>query len=169
MRSEKPPESAGRSTSYPVQSTDSLFTDQARVLKDNAGLFTLYNKIDPEHSRATSAGRPRFHLSVEARCYLIWIRSTRELSPAVSRPQISLGHPLSAIFPGRGLQAHAMRTVSMQHETASKLRMQWRPIAFIALLLVLWESGVRRQASHLLPGPWGVVGGIIDLVRHGLL
>jgi len=57
----------------------------------------------------------------------------------------------------------------MRNETATRLRMQWRPLAFIALLLVLWEIGVRRQASHLLPGPWGVVDGIVDLVRHGLL
>jgi len=57
----------------------------------------------------------------------------------------------------------------MRDETASRLRMQWRPVAFIALLLALWEIGIRRQPSHLLPGPWGVVGGIVDLVRHGLL
>ena len=57
----------------------------------------------------------------------------------------------------------------MRDETASKLRMQWRPLAFIVLLLALWEIGIRREPSHLLPGPWGVVGGIVDLVRHGLL
>jgi NitT/TauT family transport system permease protein len=45
----------------------------------------------------------------------------------------------------------------------------WRPLAFIALLMLLWAIGIRRQASHLLPGPWAVVGGIVDLVRHGLL
>lgn len=51
----------------------------------------------------------------------------------------------------------------------TKLRVVWRPFAFIALLLVLWEIGIRKEPSHLLPGPWGVVGGIVDLVRHGLL
>jgi NitT/TauT family transport system permease protein len=49
------------------------------------------------------------------------------------------------------------------------LRVAWRPLAFMALLLVLWEIGIRWQSSHLLPGPWGVVAGIADLVRHGLL
>jgi NitT/TauT family transport system permease protein len=44
-----------------------------------------------------------------------------------------------------------------------------RPIAFIAVLLVLWQIAVNRAAVHLLPGPWGVVGGIADLARHGLL
>jgi len=45
----------------------------------------------------------------------------------------------------------------------------WRPFAFTALLLLFWEAGVRYQPSHLLPGPLGVAGGIVDLVRHGLL
>ena len=59
----------------------------------------------------------------------------------------------------------------MQDETTAKtrLRIRLRPVAFIAVLLVLWEIGIRRQPNHLLPGPWGVIGGIADLVRHGLL
>lgn len=56
-----------------------------------------------------------------------------------------------------------------ENAAASKLRLLWRPAAFIALLLLLWQIGIRYQPSHLLPGPWGVVGGIADLVRHGLL
>jgi NitT/TauT family transport system permease protein len=48
-------------------------------------------------------------------------------------------------------------------------RVQLRPIAFIAVLLLLWALAIRRQPGHLLPGPWGVVGGVADLVRHGLL
>jgi len=36
-------------------------------------------------------------------------------------------------------------------------------------LLILWEIAARRQSTHLLPGPWETVGGIADLVRHGLL
>lgn len=49
------------------------------------------------------------------------------------------------------------------------LLVRLRPIAFIAILLVAWQLAVSRQPAHLLPGPWGVVGGIRDLLRHGLL
>ena len=49
-------------------------------------------------------------------------------------------------------------------------RVGWvRPIAFAALLLVLWQIAAARSATHLLPGPWETLGGIGDLVRHGLL
>jgi NitT/TauT family transport system permease protein len=44
-----------------------------------------------------------------------------------------------------------------------------RPVAFIAVLLVIWQMAVGRHPVHLLPGPWGVIGGIADLLRHGLL
>ena len=44
-----------------------------------------------------------------------------------------------------------------------------RPIAFVAMLLVLWQFAVSRSSTHLLPGPWETVGGVADLVRHGLL
>jgi NitT/TauT family transport system permease protein len=44
-----------------------------------------------------------------------------------------------------------------------------RPLAFIAVLLVAWSIGVRHEPAHLLPGPWGVAGGIGDLLHHGLL
>jgi NitT/TauT family transport system permease protein len=56
-----------------------------------------------------------------------------------------------------------------EHAGNRNIRLLWRPAAFIALLLVLWEIGIRHQSTQLLPGPWGVVGGIADLVRHGLL
>jgi NitT/TauT family transport system permease protein len=49
------------------------------------------------------------------------------------------------------------------------LLVRLRPIAFIAVLLVLWQIAVNRATVHLLPGPWDVVGGIADLLRHGLL
>lgn len=48
------------------------------------------------------------------------------------------------------------------------LLVRLRPIAFIAALLVIWQVAVVRHPS-LLPGPWGVVGGLADLARHGLL
>lgn len=44
-----------------------------------------------------------------------------------------------------------------------------RPIVFIALLLLIWQIAVSRQSAPLLPGPLGVVAGIADLMRHGLL
>jgi NitT/TauT family transport system permease protein len=43
------------------------------------------------------------------------------------------------------------------------------PLAFFGLLLVIWQIIIVRQPAHLLPGPWGVVGGIVDLIQHGLL
>lgn len=44
-----------------------------------------------------------------------------------------------------------------------------RPLVFVALLLVCWQILISRQPARLLPGPVGVVGGIADLLRHGLL
>jgi NitT/TauT family transport system permease protein len=44
-----------------------------------------------------------------------------------------------------------------------------RPIIFIAVLLVAWQVAVSRHPMYILPGPWGVVGGMADLVRHGFL
>jgi NitT/TauT family transport system permease protein len=63
------------------------------------------------------------------------------------------------------------RVESMRNESTAmrKLGIQLRPVAFIAVLLLLWELAIRRESSHLLPGPWGVVGGLTDLIRHGLL
>jgi NitT/TauT family transport system permease protein len=48
------------------------------------------------------------------------------------------------------------------------LLVRLRPIAFIAVLLVLWQFVASRNSTHLLPGPWEAAGGIADLVRHGL-
>lgn len=44
-----------------------------------------------------------------------------------------------------------------------------RPVVFIAALIVAWQVAVSRHPGYILPGPWGVVGGIADLVRHGFL
>jgi NitT/TauT family transport system permease protein len=44
-----------------------------------------------------------------------------------------------------------------------------RPIAFIVMLLGAWQLAVTLSSVHILPGPWEVVGGIVDLVHHGLL
>jgi NitT/TauT family transport system permease protein len=51
----------------------------------------------------------------------------------------------------------------------SNVLVRLRPLLFIALLLALWQIAIRRDPAQLLPGPWGVVGGIVDLLRHGLL
>jgi NitT/TauT family transport system permease protein len=52
---------------------------------------------------------------------------------------------------------------------ASNALVRLRPLLLIAVLLVLWQIAIKRDPAQLLPGPWGVVGGIVDLVRHGLL
>lgn len=44
-----------------------------------------------------------------------------------------------------------------------------RPIAFIGVLLAVWQIAVSLHPVHILPGPWEVVGGIAYLLRHGLL
>ncbi len=43
------------------------------------------------------------------------------------------------------------------------------PLAFVALLIGLWQIAVTRQASAIVPGPWAVVRGIAELARKGLL
>ena len=44
-----------------------------------------------------------------------------------------------------------------------------RPVALIAVLLVLWHVAVVRQPAHLLPTPFAVAAGIVELARSGLL
>jgi NitT/TauT family transport system permease protein len=53
--------------------------------------------------------------------------------------------------------------------TRNQLALSLRPLALIALLLLAWSIAVRYEPAHLLPGPWGVVEGIVDLLQHGLL
>jgi NitT/TauT family transport system permease protein len=49
------------------------------------------------------------------------------------------------------------------------LRVQLRPIIFIVVLLAIWQVAISRSPVHLLPGPVQVLGGIGDLLTHGLL
>jgi len=49
------------------------------------------------------------------------------------------------------------------------LLVRLRPLIFIAVLLAAWQFAVSRHPAYILPGPWGVLGGIADLLRHGLL
>jgi NitT/TauT family transport system permease protein len=44
-----------------------------------------------------------------------------------------------------------------------------RPVAFVAILLAVWQFAVNRSSLHLLPGPLEAAGGVMDLARHGLL
>lgn len=44
-----------------------------------------------------------------------------------------------------------------------------RPVLFIAVLLVAWHLAVSREAVHVLPTPWAVVLGIVQLAGKGLL
>lgn len=51
--------------------------------------------------------------------------------------------------------------------------MTWKqrlgPILFILLLLLLWQVSIARQETHLLPTPGQVLGGLQELISHGLL
>jgi NitT/TauT family transport system permease protein len=52
---------------------------------------------------------------------------------------------------------------------SSNVLVALRPVAFIALLLVLWQIAVSSHPDQLLPGPIGVADGIVTLLSHGLL
>lgn len=54
-------------------------------------------------------------------------------------------------------------------DRSAKFPVLLRPIAFIALLLAAWQIAASRNPGQLLPGPWAVVLGIVDLLRAGLL
>ncbi len=43
------------------------------------------------------------------------------------------------------------------------------PIALLALILALWQFAVIRHPGQLLPGPWAVAKGLVELARTGLL
>ncbi len=50
-----------------------------------------------------------------------------------------------------------------------KLSVRLRPIAFIALLLILWQIAIALHPIHILPSPWQTAGGIFYLIQHKLL
>jgi NitT/TauT family transport system permease protein len=56
-----------------------------------------------------------------------------------------------------------------ERSTPMKTMVRLRPVIFILLLLAVWQLAVWRHPDQLLPGPWKTAGGILDLVRHGLL
>jgi NitT/TauT family transport system permease protein len=65
-----------------------------------------------------------------------------------------------------------VKTTVPEDATTTKswnLLIAFRPVAFIAFLLVLWQIAVSRHPDQLLPGPIGVARGVIDLLSHGLL
>jgi NitT/TauT family transport system permease protein len=43
------------------------------------------------------------------------------------------------------------------------------PSLFIVLVLAVWQLTINHAPGHLLPNPVGVIGGISDLISHGLL
>jgi NitT/TauT family transport system permease protein len=49
------------------------------------------------------------------------------------------------------------------------LRVWLRPILFIAALLLIWQIAISRHPGYILPSPLAVLGGIADLLLHGLL
>jgi NitT/TauT family transport system permease protein len=44
-----------------------------------------------------------------------------------------------------------------------------RPFALIAALLLLWQIALTWHPAQLLPTPWAVAAGILELLQHGLL
>ena len=50
-----------------------------------------------------------------------------------------------------------------------KLLVRLRPIAFIAVLLILWQIAVDMHPVHILPSPWQTAGGVLYLIQHKLL
>ena len=49
------------------------------------------------------------------------------------------------------------------------LRERWKPIAFVAILLLAWHVGAGRQRIQILPDPIAVARGIVELGERGLL
>ncbi|HJY08214.1 MAG TPA: ABC transporter permease, partial [Bryobacteraceae bacterium] len=67
------------------------------------------------------------------------------------------------------LSLNNIKILAISRSSLSNLFVWLRPVAFIAVLLTIWQIAINRHSVHLLPSPVEVVGGIGDLVRHGLL
>jgi len=62
-----------------------------------------------------------------------------------------------------------IKILDVNRPSISNLLVRLRPVAFITLFLTIWQFAISRHPVHLLPTPEEVVGGIGDLVQHGLL
>jgi NitT/TauT family transport system permease protein len=61
-------------------------------------------------------------------------------------------------------------TTELEKKSSERsLAVALRPIAFIAILLLLWQFAVSRHPGSLLPTPIAVVKAIGELLQHGLL
>jgi len=49
------------------------------------------------------------------------------------------------------------------------LLVRLKPLALIAVLLILWQIAASRQSVHVLPTAVETLDGVIDLAQHGLL
>jgi NitT/TauT family transport system permease protein len=49
------------------------------------------------------------------------------------------------------------------------MRRWWLPLAGIAGLIFIWSAAITVSHSQILPGPWKVLLGIVDLAKRGLL
>src|ERR1700733_8573127 len=64
------------------------------------------------------------------------------------------------------------RMTAIEREKRSRstsLSVWLRALAFIVVLLILWQIAVSRHPDQLLPGPLAVINGIVELLQHGLL
>ena len=43
------------------------------------------------------------------------------------------------------------------------------PFTSVALLIAVWQIAVSTHPDSLIPGPWAVVAGIVELAQKGLL
>jgi NitT/TauT family transport system permease protein len=70
------------------------------------------------------------------------------------------------------LKKDLSRMTAIERENSLRslsLSTRFRPVAFIVVLLVLWQVAVSRHPGQLLPGPWAVLKAIVELLQHGLL